>query len=97
MDNNKHTEDIRKAKEINDIKSEYARVEELLNSGKWDELNDFLQQLNIKYLAETAIYNSSHPIPAQNLQQNAVNCMKFLRELALEKAAKKAIDDENNL
>ena len=95
MDNDKLANDIHKLKEINDIKSEYDRVEELLNNGQLDELEEYLQQLNFKYLSETATYNLTHPIPAQNVQQNAVNCMGFLRELALSKTNKRAIDDEN--
>lgn len=95
MDNNKNAAEVRKAKEMDDIKSEYSRVEKLLNDGKWNELSEYLQHLNAKYFVEIAIFNLSHPTPAQNLQQNAVNCLEFLRELALSKAAKRAIDDEN--
>ena len=96
MDNDKLAKDIHKMKEIEDINKEYDRVEELLNNGQLDKLDEYLQQLNFKYLSETATYNLTHPIPAQNVQQNAVNCMDFLRRLALEKAAKNAIEEENS-
>ena len=96
MDNDKLAKDIHKMKEIEDINKEYDRVEELLNNGQLDKLDEYLQHLNFKYLSETAIYNLTHPIPAQNVQQHAVNCMDFLRRLALEKAANNAIEDEKN-
>ena len=93
---NKLAKDIHKMKEIDDIKSEYDRIEELLNNEPLDKLDEYLQQLNFKYLAETAIYNLSHTITTQDVQQNAVNCMEFLKELAIVKATKNAIEDKNN-
>ena len=83
-------------KEIDDIKSEYDEIEKLLKDQKWDDLSIRLRELEEKYRIETAIYNFSHPIPAPDVQQNAVNCMDFLKTLEAAKAAHSAIESEQN-
>lgn len=80
-------------KEIDDIKSEYDEIEKLLKANKQEELSEYLEEINRKYWVETAIYNLSHPFPAPNVQQNAINCMAFLKTLEAAKVAKSAIED----
>lgn len=80
-------------KEIDDIKSEYATIEQLLKSNNQKELSEYLEEINKKYWVETAMYNLSHPFLAPNVQQNAINCMEFLKTLEAAKVAKSAIEE----
>lgn len=90
MDIDKKAQEL---KEIADIKSEYNKIEQLLMANKQEELSEYLGEIYRKYMVETAIYNFSHPIPAKNVQQNAVNCMSFLKTLEADKVAKSITED----
>lgn len=74
-------EQIKKGKEIKDIVAERDKVQRLLNEANWDELQTYLQNLNIKYCTETLAYNVTHPNPPQDLKENAENCISFLHAL----------------
>ena len=90
MDLDKKAQEL---KEIADIKSEYNKIEQLLMANKQEELSEYLGEIYRKYMVETAIYNLSHTIPAQSTQQNAINCMNFLKELLITKASKISNED----
>lgn len=80
-------EQLKKAKDISDIISERNEIMQLLKSGCWKELDELLQKLNVKYMAETLVYNVSNPYPPASLEENARNCIKFLDTLIATKAA----------
>ena len=74
-------EEIKSGKEIEDIIFEKKRIQQLMNSSKWNQLDVYLRKLNIKYGAETFIYNCANPIMPQSIPENAQNCIKFLESL----------------
>ena len=74
-------EEIRSGKEIEDIISEKKRIQQLMGESKWSQLDAYLRKLNIKYGAETFIYNCANPIMPQSIPENAQNCIKFLESL----------------
>ena len=84
-------EEIKSSKEIEDIITERNKIQQLLSESKWDKLDTYLKKLNIKYGAETFIYNLVNPIMPQNIPENAQNCIRFLNFLLEEKA----IDADN--
>ena len=74
-------EEIKSGKEIEDIIFEKKRIQQLMNSSKWNQLDVYLRKLNIKYGTETFIYNCVNPIMPQSIPENAQNCLKFLESL----------------
>lgn len=74
-------EEIKSGKEIEDIIFEKKRIQQLMNSSKWNQLDAYLKGLNKKYSAETFIYNCVNPIMPQSIPENAQNCIKFLESL----------------
>ncbi|MBQ6207335.1 MAG: hypothetical protein IJK52_09670 [Oscillospiraceae bacterium] len=85
-------EDAQAVKELLDITSDYHKTQSLLNEMKWDELYAHIQDVMKKYPLEVVAYNFMNPQPPQSLQENAINCMKFLRILAIQKGAKDISD-----
>ena len=73
--------DIKKAKELADLKEEYNKTQRLLQEGKREELQQHLQELQCKYVLETIVYNTANPNPPRSLEENATNCMSFLSSL----------------
>lgn len=80
-------EKAKKLKEIMDLRSEIQKTQELMQNGKEEELLEHLQKLNSKYLAETGVYNLSHPIQPKDTMENAQNCVDFLSVLLASKIA----------
>ncbi|MBR6983719.1 MAG: hypothetical protein IKH75_09370 [Ruminococcus sp.] len=78
--------DLKKTKEIADLKKEYEKTQRLLNEGKTEELQKHLQELQNKYLVETMIYNTANPNPPRSLEENASNCLRFLNSLIISKS-----------
>ena len=74
-------EEIKIGKEIEDIISEKKKIQQLMSEFKWEKLDSYLKKLNLKYGAETFIYNLANPIMPQNTSENAQNCIKFLTSL----------------
>lgn len=88
-------EEIKNGKEIEDIITERTKIQQLISESQWDKLDAYLQKLNIKYGAETFIYNLANPIMPQNTSENAQNCIKFLNCLLEEKATDTANRSKN--
>ena len=88
-------EEIKSGKEIGDIISERNKIQQLMSESNWDKLDTYLKKLNIKYGAETFIYNLANPIMPQNISENAQNCIKFLDSL-LEAKTLDAANRSNN-
>ena len=80
------SEILKSSKELVDIRADYDKTVQLLNNRQWDELLSHLEELKRKYRAEKAIYNSTHCVPPQNIQENATNCLSFLNALYDSKA-----------
>ena len=89
-------EEIKSGKEIGDIISERKKIQQLMSESNWDKLDTYLKKLNIKYGAETFIYNLANPIMPQNISENAQNCIKFLNCLLEEKATDTANRSKNS-
>ena len=89
-------EEIKSGKEIEDIITERTKIQQLISESKWDKLDTYLQKLNIKYGAETFIYNLANPIMPQTISENAQNCIKFLNCLLEEKAIDTANKSKNS-
>lgn len=78
-------EKIKTEKEIEDIISERTEIQRLMNDAQWEKLDKYLRDLNIKYGAETFVYNLANPIMPRNIPDNARNCINFLNSLLEEK------------
>ena len=74
-------EEVKSGKEFEDIIFEKKRIQQLMDSFKWEQLDVYLKKLNVKYGAETFIYNCVNPIMPQSVPENAQNCIKFLESL----------------
>ena len=74
-------EEVKSGKEIADIISERKKIQQLMSESKWEKLDSYLKKLNLKYEAETFIYNLANPIMPRNTPENAQNCIKFLDAL----------------
>ena len=85
MDQNEIEKLIRDTKELRDIRDEYEKTERLLREHKQEELQQHLQEVSSKHLLEKLAYNALNPQMPQTLEQNAINCMKFLDYLFKEK------------
>lgn len=76
----------KEAKELNDIISDYNKTNNLLNKGEWEELRIHLDEIYVKYCIkysrEMLLFKMTNPCPANNVYQNSVCCMNFLRSLA---------------
>ena len=75
-------------KEIMDIVNDYQKTKFLLEAGKWDELENHIQEVIRKHTMEAMAYNAIASVPPQTLQQHAHNCMQFLKILLWEKGFK---------
>ena len=75
---------MQEAKEIRDIVDEYKKTEDLLNHHQWDELYKHVLDVQKKHLVEAKIYNAGK-VPPMSIQENALNCMTFLRKLLADK------------
>lgn len=85
MDGMNDIEKAKKEEEIKDIVSERKEIQKLMRDSQWEKLDTYLKQLNIKYRAETIIYNIANPVKPRNVIENAQNCIKFLDSLLKEK------------
>lgn len=95
MNNNDVFEKANEAKDISEIRSEIDKVKNLLKSGDLQELQNYLQELQNKYIVETAAYNMVHSIPPRSLEENALNCIDFLNTLLIKKSAEELEDNQN--
>ena len=77
---------IKKAKELNDLKLDYNKTEKLLKEKNFQELQQHLQDMMSKHFFETLAYNAINPIQPRFIEENALNCMKFLQTLIISKA-----------
>lgn len=94
MNNNDLFDKANKVNDIFEIRSEIDKTKNLLNSGNLQELQNHLNELQIKYMAETMAYNMVHTAIPHSLKENALNCIDFLNALLLKKEAEEL---ENNL
>ena len=76
-----------------DIIKDYKKTEYLLQNNQLDLLQNHLNDMSVKYLAEKIMYNSINTQPPQSLQQNAYNFMIFLKKLYEIKGLKKSFDE----
>lgn len=75
----------KKVYDIVDIKNDLDKTQQLFNGQKWDELREYLGKMQMKYISEIFVYNQANRVPPRNLQENAMNCMDFLSQLAIAK------------
>lgn len=84
---------IDRMKEISEIEKDNKTIERLLQEQHWEELQNHLQSILIKYPVETMMHNISNPIPPSNLQENAINCQQFLNALLAAKTSECITDN----
>ena len=58
-------------KEICDIIYYHNEIEHLLNIKDTNNLKRKMQEISNKYIIESMMYNTTNPIPPQNIYQNA--------------------------
>ena len=64
------------------IKKDYDKIIELFEQEKWQELEKYLHDIQMRYFQETIAYNSINTIMPTSVQENARNCLRFLEQLA---------------
>ena len=97
MENNQELSTINESKEIADIIKEYRKTELLLKEKRYDELEQHIESVKYNHVADVVIHNAVNPIPPMSLEQNAYNCMAFLRNLAIAKGAKNVFNEQKNI
>lgn len=80
---------IRATKELTDIRDEYLKTQRLLEAQRWKELQQHITAIIRKYPEEAMVHNCLNPCIPDTIQQNAINCMRFLQTLF---AAKLGVD-----
>ncbi len=65
-------------KEISDLKDDVKKLREYYHSGQHDKMQQHIQSLMLKYLAETVVWNSSHTVAPQTPEQCYQNAEAFL-------------------
>lgn len=66
-------------KEISDLKDDVEKLREYYHSGQYDKMQQHIQSLMLKYLAETIVWNSAHQTMPTTAQQSYLNAEAFLR------------------
>lgn len=95
MNNKDAFDKVNKVNDIFEISSEIDKIKYLLRSSDLQELQNYLQELQSKYIVETAAYNMVHSIPPRSLEENALNCIDFLNTLLIKKSAEELEDNQN--
>lgn len=72
---------IHETKELHDIRDEYQKTYQLLQERKWDELQNHISAVMMKYPTEAMVHNLVNPCMPNTIEQNAINCMGFLENL----------------
>ena len=72
---------IKEAKELVDIQNEYRKTAQLLQQQRLSELQNHIMTVIRKYPAEAAPHNISNPCMPITIEQNGLNCMRFLENL----------------
>ena len=72
---------IRATKELADIRAEYLKTQRLLEAQCWEELQQHITAIIRKYPEEALVHNCLNPCMPDTIQQNAINCMRFLQNL----------------
>lgn len=65
-------------KEISDLIDDVEKLREYYHSGQYDKMQQHIQSLMVKYLAETVVWNSSHTVAPQTPDQSYQNAEAFL-------------------
>lgn len=83
---------INETKELQDIKNEYQKTQQLLKEKDWNGLQIHITDVMVKHPAEALIHNITNPCMPSTIEENAHNCMSFLENLF---AAKIGLDIAN--
>lgn len=75
-------EKLNDIKELCDIQDDYQKTHYLLRNQQWEKLRKHITNVIGKYPVEAQIYNFYHPYMPSTTEQNAINCMSFLKGLA---------------
>lgn len=78
---------FREIKDIEDIIQDIEKLNSSIYWNDWNEVNQHIQKVSIKYPVEATVYNSVR-VPAQTIQQAVEGCRQFLLSLGAEKITK---------
>ncbi len=78
--------------ELLKILNEYKETERLLNEQKRAELQNHVYNIKNEYSIEAAVHNATHPDLPRTVEENGRNCLLFLKNLFVEKAAFLGVD-----
>lgn len=73
--------------ELLKILNEYKETECLLNEQKWAVLQNHIYKIRNEYTFEATVHNAIHPDLPRTVEENGRNCLLFLKNLFIEKAA----------
>lgn len=65
-------------KEVSDLKDDVKKLREYYHSGQYDKMQQHIQSLMVKYLAEAVVWNYSHTVAPQTPEQSYQNAEAFL-------------------
>ena len=66
-------------KEISDLIDEVKKLRECYYTQQYDKMQEHINKLMLKYLAETITWNAIHPIKPITHQESYINAEVFLR------------------
>ena len=66
-------------KEISDLIDEVKKLREYYYTQRYDKMQEHINKLMLKYLAETITWNAIHPIKPITHQESYINAEVFLR------------------
>lgn len=72
---------IKEAKELRDIRDEYQKTQNLLQEQRWDELQNHITTVMFKHPNEVILHNLVNTCMPNTVEENAVNCMRFLENM----------------
>ena len=72
---------IHETKELRDIRDEYQKTQRLLQEQSWDELQNHISTVMLKHPTEAMVHNLVNPCMPSTIEQNAMNCIRFLENL----------------
>ncbi len=80
---------FREVKGVADIIDDIEKLDSLVSKNMWDKVEEHLQTVSQKHLAEKIIYNSINNNLPCTIQESAIGCRQFLVQLGYGKITEK--------
>lgn len=88
MMNLEYLKQFHEIKDVADIIDEIEELDRLTYQNDWNGVDQHLQDVSKKHMAEKAVYNAVNQVMPHSIQQSAANCRQFLLLFGTEKITK---------